>query len=359
MQTSMPDAIKEIIQRNLQNRQLKYSAELRSFAITLQFYSAKAYNYIRKKFNNLLPCPSVIRKWFSVVNGHPGFTKEAFQAIQNRTKMSPVLVNIVIDEMAIRQQILYCQSRYYGYVDFGVEGVDRTNDNLQQAHNALVFMAVALNGQWKIPLAYFLISGLSGNERANLLKKCLQLLEDAGAIVCSICFDGAYVNGSMCASLGANLEYGPNFRPFFTNPATGCNIYIIFDPCHMIKLVRNTLGAKQKINSGDGKIINWQHFVDLVVLQDTEKLHATNKLTKKHILYEDNKMNVRLAVQTLSSSVASALHFAKEMDIEGFKDVNGTAEFAQNFNDIFDLLNCRSKFSKKNKIQCSYICKKL
>jgi hypothetical protein len=29
----------------------------------------------------------------------------------------------------------------------------------------------------------------------------------------------------MCASLGANLEYGPNFRPFFTNPATGCNIY--------------------------------------------------------------------------------------------------------------------------------------
>jgi hypothetical protein len=87
--------------------------------------------------------------------------------------------------------------------------------------------------------------------------------------------------------------------------------------------------------------------VDLVVLQDTEKLHAANKLTKKHILYEDNKMNVRLAVQTLSGSVASALHFAKEMDIEGFKDVDGTAEFAQNFNDIFDLLNCRSKFKKK------------
>jgi uncharacterized protein YoxC len=128
--TSMPDAIQEIIQRNLQNRRLKYSAELRSFAITLQFYSAKAYNYIRKKFNNLLPCPSVIRKWFSVVNGHPGFTKEAFQAIQNRTKMSTVLVNIVIDEMAIRQQILYCQSRYYGYADFGVAGVDRTNDKL-------------------------------------------------------------------------------------------------------------------------------------------------------------------------------------------------------------------------------------
>jgi hypothetical protein len=54
---------------------------------------------MRKKFNNLVPCPSVIRKWLT------------FQATQNRAKISPVLVNI-IDEMAIRQQILYCQSRY-------------------------------------------------------------------------------------------------------------------------------------------------------------------------------------------------------------------------------------------------------
>jgi hypothetical protein len=61
-------------------------------------------------------------------------------------------------------------------------------------------------------------------------------------------------------------------------------------------------------------------------------------------------MNVRLSVPTLSGSVASALHFAKEMDIEGFKDVDGTAKFPQNFNDIFDLLNCRSEL-KKNKVQ--------
>jgi hypothetical protein len=194
-----------------------------------------------------------------------------------------------------------------------------------------------LKGTVEDPISIFLISGLSGNERANLLKKCLQLLEEAGAIVCAICLDGAYVNGSMCASLGANLEYGPNFRLFF----------IIFDPCYMIKLVRNALGAKKYIYSGDGKIINWQHFEDLFILQDTEKLHAANKLTKKHILYEDNKMNVRLSVPTLSGSVASALHFAKEMDIEGFKDVDGTAKFPQNFNDIFDLLNCHSELKKK------------
>lgn len=37
----------------------KYPPELRSFAITLHFYSPKAYNFVRKKFNLALPHPSV------------------------------------------------------------------------------------------------------------------------------------------------------------------------------------------------------------------------------------------------------------------------------------------------------------
>jgi len=31
----------------------KYIPELRSFVFTLNFYSSKAYNYVRKKFQNL------------------------------------------------------------------------------------------------------------------------------------------------------------------------------------------------------------------------------------------------------------------------------------------------------------------
>jgi hypothetical protein len=47
----------------------KYPAELRSFAMTLQFYSPKAYEYVRKtfKFNHALPNQYVIRSWLSKI----------------------------------------------------------------------------------------------------------------------------------------------------------------------------------------------------------------------------------------------------------------------------------------------------
>ena len=43
----------------------KYSPELKSFALTLQFYSTKAYNFVRKTFNLAVPHPVQIRKWYA------------------------------------------------------------------------------------------------------------------------------------------------------------------------------------------------------------------------------------------------------------------------------------------------------
>lgn len=39
-----------------------------------------------------------------------------------------------------------------------------------------------------------------------------------------------------------------------------------------------------------------------------------NKLTKKHINYQDNRMNVKLAAPTLSLSVATALEMIQNVD---------------------------------------------
>lgn len=40
---------------------------MRSFALTLHFHSARAYDYVRDKFNKNLPHVSTIRKWYSYV----------------------------------------------------------------------------------------------------------------------------------------------------------------------------------------------------------------------------------------------------------------------------------------------------
>ena len=64
----------------------KYSPDLKSFALTLQFYSAKAYDFVHKTFNLALPHPVQIRKWYTKVPAEPGFTEPSFLALSQRVK---------------------------------------------------------------------------------------------------------------------------------------------------------------------------------------------------------------------------------------------------------------------------------
>lgn len=70
----------EMLKRKLtlKSRQ-PYCDDLRSFALTLHFYSPKAYDFVRKSFALTLPHPSTLRLWCSTVNGRPGFTSESFE----------------------------------------------------------------------------------------------------------------------------------------------------------------------------------------------------------------------------------------------------------------------------------------
>lgn len=67
---------------------------------------------------------------------------------------------------------------------------------------------------------------------------------------------------------------------------------------------------------------------------------AGNKLRDRHVNFENEKMNVRLAAQTLSLSVSDAILFTNITDGEG------TAEFCRNINDSFDILNSMNVFAK-------------
>lgn len=109
----------------------------------------------------------------------------------------------------------------------------------------------------------------------------------------------------------------------------------------MIKLVRNTLGDKKILIDSNGQKIKWYDVQMLQTIQETIGLHAANKLRQKHIRFFENKMNVRLAVQILSSSVSSALLLCEKLN--NLKDIKGSAEFCKIFNDAFDLCNCRNK----------------
>jgi len=76
----------------------------------------------------------------------------------------------------------------------------------------------------------------------------------------------------------------------------------------MLKLVRNTLGEKKSIVDGSDRFIKWDYIDMLHKLQEQDGLHFGNRLRSAHIAWHRNKMNVRLAAQLLSESVATYFH---------------------------------------------------
>ncbi len=85
----------------------KYSPQLKCFALTLQLYSAKAYDFVRKTFNLALPHPVQIQKWYTKVPAEPGFTEASFKALAHRKKDAgkKVIGSLMIDKMAIRKHV--------------------------------------------------------------------------------------------------------------------------------------------------------------------------------------------------------------------------------------------------------------
>jgi hypothetical protein len=76
------ELMKRLVTQKVKKNPGAYPPELRSFTMTLKFYSTKAYNYVRKSFDLGLPHVSVIRSWYSSMNGEPGFTKNALAALK-------------------------------------------------------------------------------------------------------------------------------------------------------------------------------------------------------------------------------------------------------------------------------------
>ncbi|GBN27794.1 hypothetical protein AVEN_158652-1, partial [Araneus ventricosus] len=124
LELSMPtsDSSAELF-KQLQKKQGSYEEEIKSFALTLNFFSNKAYEFVREALSLNLPHPSTLRRWFQSVDGDPGFSNVAFEALKVKANAaeSKVICSLIIDEMSIRRQIEFDGKRLYGYVDLGTQ----------------------------------------------------------------------------------------------------------------------------------------------------------------------------------------------------------------------------------------------
>lgn len=243
--------------------------------------------------------------------------------------------------MAIRQHLEYDRStgKYYGRVDMG-SGTD--NDSLAVAKECLVFLVVSINGNWKLPIGYFLAHSLNSAQKVELVRHALHVLSNAGVNIISLTFDGCSTNITAAKLLDCNFTVD-TLNTSFASEYDDSKIVAIFDAAHMIKLVRNAFGEKKIFLDYENNEINFEYVQRLCYLQEQEGCHLANKLRKNHILFFKQKMKVKLATQLLSQSVADALKFCNDtLKLHQFSNAGATISFIELFNKAFDILNSRS-----------------
>lgn len=305
----------------------QYSPIVRKFCLSLHYYSPRAYQFVRETFKNNLPHPNTIKSWYSNsdVRGEAGIQEERLKCLKriasdfNEAKKTKMICSMIFDEMNVRQQIYWSRSHqdYIGMVpkdqNGNVENVFESDDSTI-SKQIIVFYLNGINTKFEFPVAYYVINKINSLQKKNMLVEILCAVTECGIRISNLTFDGLFSNTKMCELLGANLDVlSQDFQPFFSNPNSGEKIFIILDPCHMQKIVRNTLAGKKVIFHRDENRetqIKWEHIVKLYEFSKSHDM-LTHKLTKKHIQWEQNSMNVRLAVQTLSASVANSMSFLK------------------------------------------------
>lgn len=220
---------------------------------------------------------------------------------------------------------------------------DPTNEENIIAKEAIVFILKGLDVNFEFPMGYYFIHKLKAIQRKNLIQEIISAVTHCRVKITNMTIDGLAANAKMCTLFGANLNvHHKQCKTFILNPVTNEKIYIILDPCHMVKLIRNTLGRKEEFFVGDkNKKISMRFIVALYQYSRKNDLHS-HKLTRQHIEWERNPMNVRLAVQTFSNSVANSLQYLMERKIPEFRGADPTIDFSRRIDKLFDVFNSKN-----------------
>lgn len=229
----------------------------------MQYHSTAAYNELRKFFGNRLPCTRTLQKWLRCVEVGPGISEIALGALAEKAKTykdegKQLHVCLISDEMGIRKQVTW-NAEKESFDGFATElsSKSRQKSKLPLAKDALVFMAVGPN--FKVAVAYFLLSGLDAVERAALTQEVIKSVDATGAKSISLTSDGLSANIAVAKLLGADFK---SEKPFFPRPGKpNEKIYVVFDPSHMIKLVRKYFSEHQLYYHGDK--LRWDLLVKL------------------------------------------------------------------------------------------------
>ena len=198
---------------------------------------------IRDVFLPFLPSDESVRLWNTSKNFEPGVHVNTLEYVENLNEQEKKKGTILVYDVIFDEVHLNCTTNYNskthkweGSVDLGGDlpqpNQHDESKNNKLAKKALVFMIVSINGNFKVPVAYYLCDSLTGADKATLITVLLGHLHKHNIPVVSFTCDGDQSNQAAFKVLGAQFDYFKekyNFKPFFINSHNQEKIYIFFD----------------------------------------------------------------------------------------------------------------------------------
>jgi hypothetical protein len=146
----------------------------------------------------------------------------------------------MIDGMGIKENL------YYNKLNDSFVGLSADFHILCQPNEALVFMVVGINGDWKQAIGYFLIRGFSASKQASLIKEAIIILHEIDIQVVSLTPDACSTNVAFLRELGCHFK-PPLVNSFLHPVQPTLQVYVFWMPAIWLTVYRLVVSKETAI----------------------------------------------------------------------------------------------------------------
>lgn len=284
--------------------------EIMEFAVILHIFSPDGYICAQNTIEKLLPDTTEFSEKYIQSDGKPGFTKESLEAIKRKVDGSSpkkLFCSMVINDIQLSKD-------RNSYADLG-NGFDC---DTVLARDSFVIMLNCLNGNWSVPLGYFLIAQLEVASRCVLIKMAIELSQKIGVQIVSLTVNEQPESKALLTKLGCILRKNIPKKTWFE--FNGKNIFVFFDTFRMMRSVYLNLFSKKSFFYSNIKAILWMYIENI------------EKITKPELNLLLIKANPKRHV--FSDEIVDVINICNKMNLDEFKSSFQTLDFILHLNKI-------------------------
>lgn len=295
------------------SRIIKDVSDVMEFAVILHFFTPDGYIFAQTNLEKLLPDSSEFSESYIHSGGKPGFTKESLDAIKLKVdgSQNKLLCSMLINDMQLSED------------DTPVNFGNGFEYDTVWARDAVVIMLNCLNGNWSIPLGYFLIDQIEVASRSLLIKMAIEVSHQIGVQIVSITVNEMSAYKAALTNLGCQLRKNIPRKPWFE--FNGENIFVFFDTFRMMRSVYMNFFAQKCFFYSNVKAISWTFIENMEKVRKTELNLSLMKLNIKRNLFSYETVDV--------------INACTKMNLDEFKNSFQTLDFILHLNKIQRIFN--------------------